>query len=991
VQAFQDFFPGFTHSTFGLDDIITDPSVNYDPASGQWVISILDVDLQNLKGYLDIAVSSTSNPNGSWTKFQLDLTDGHGPLIAGNAGSTLWGDFERFGTSATAYVWTVNMFTFSAGGIDQNSLYDHVQVIAVDKSNLANVHTIDLPSYDSTSGTIIHENLLPAHMDGATAADGMWFAEETNYGTTAGQANSLRLVHVADVLSATPTDFVNFTGTVPVYDFNVVPDPSGGNHAWNNGDANTSAVQKGTSDLIDTNDTRISSAFWRVVNGQQHLVLTQEVNSSADPGIAKARWYDFNTTGATDATVNVPLYQSGEINRGAGVFTYFPSADIDPAGDIGMTYLESSTSEYMSMYIAGKGLAETNMEAGVLAAGGNSADTGPDGSPHRAGDYSGTTVDINTSGAPTNTFWSANEYSNGGVWGTALAQFAMNVPTSSADLSVTASGPSSVTISTNASYTITMTNSGPDAAQNVVLTDALPAGSSFVSITPAAGNPDSFSFTQSGGTVTGTAASVASGNTDTFTLVVSAPINLANGANFSDTASVTSATPDPNSSNNSATVSGSIVNNQSADLSVAASGPSSVTTGTNASYTITLTNNGPDAAQNVVLTDTLPTGSSFVSITPAAGNPDSFSFTQSGGTVTGTAGSVASGNTDTFTLVVSAPTNLANGANFSDTASVTSATPDPNSSNNSATISGSIVNNQSADLSVATGGPATSTEGNTITYSVTVSNSGPLDAAKVVLTDNLAAQMKFVSATTSQGTFTHSGSVITFSLGTVAAGKTVSVTVTVQLLEDGNVSNSASVTSSTVDPNTANNSASATTAVAEPPIIVSAPITTTNLKIISMNTATFTHANGVELPSAFVATIDWGDGTTSQGAVAKSGALYRVIGSHTYLKKSTFTITTTVQEAGTAPNVLTASTSVPILADQQPRAEPPWQPLDRPVTPPSTKMPADTASVPPRIVSRRADFTVKPDAVARDLFFSLSSSLGTFAGLSPWNDAESHA
>ena len=45
-----------------------------------------------------------------------------------------------------------------------------------------------------------------------------WFAEETNYGASSGQANTLRLVHVADPLTATPADFVDFTGSVPVYD-----------------------------------------------------------------------------------------------------------------------------------------------------------------------------------------------------------------------------------------------------------------------------------------------------------------------------------------------------------------------------------------------------------------------------------------------------------------------------------------------------------------------------------------------------------------------------------------------------------------------------------------------------------------------------------------------------------------------------------------------------------------------------------------------------
>src|SRR4029077_2918057 len=46
TQAFTDFFSGFTHSTFGIEDVISDPSVNYDAATGKWIISILDIDLQ---------------------------------------------------------------------------------------------------------------------------------------------------------------------------------------------------------------------------------------------------------------------------------------------------------------------------------------------------------------------------------------------------------------------------------------------------------------------------------------------------------------------------------------------------------------------------------------------------------------------------------------------------------------------------------------------------------------------------------------------------------------------------------------------------------------------------------------------------------------------------------------------------------------------------------------------------------------------------------
>jgi uncharacterized repeat protein (TIGR01451 family) len=883
VQSFDSFFPGFTHSLFGLSDVITDPSVNYDAANGKWIISILDVDLQNHKGYLNIAVSSTNDPTGSWTKFQLDLTDGHGPLIPGNAGLTLWGDFERFGSSADAYLWTVNMFSFSSGGIDQNSVFDHVQVIAIDKSNLSNVHTVDLPSWDSSTSTITNENLMPVRMDSPTAADGAWFAEETAYGTSSGQANTLRLVHVADPLTAAPADFVDFTGNVPLYQFTFVPDPAqGGNHPWNNGDVLASAGQKGSTDLIQTNDTRLGSAVWRNVNGQQHLLLTQTVDSTADPGITKARWYDFNTTGATDPTVAVPLYQSGEINPGSGVFTYFPSAAIDPAGDLGMTYLESaattasSAGEYLSMYVAGKGLSESAMESGALVVAGDSADTGPDGSPHRAGDYSGTVVDINSAGAATNSFWTANEYASGGFWATALDNFTITSPLGSADMAVTASGPSSVTAGTNATYTITITNNGPNTAQGVVLTDTLPAGSNFVSMTQTSGS-DSFTFAQSSGSATATATTnIASGSSDTFSVVVFAPASLSNGASFNDTASVSASNPDPNTANNSATVIGSIVNN-----------------------------------------------------------------------------------------------------------------------------------NPNADLGVNVTGPSTANEGATVTYNLTVTNAGPSSALAVVLTNTLPANLSFTSASASQGTFSASNGVVTFTVGTVASGGTVTASVTAQANEDGSATDTASVSSSSPDPNTANNSASATTSLAEPAINVSGAKTTRSKTLTNFQVATFTHANGVEPASAFTATIHWGDGTTSTGTITLSGTTYSVTGSHTFSNTVRHTITTSVTEIpgsggvklhnttggrdGTAPSSDTLSMFDWTLADGWLAALSAWQWSEQPGSTAASYGPLVGARIAPSLAAGGMEVAVPGagssqwdsevfaagDSAASDLFFSLWEQLET--------------
>lgn len=343
----------------------------------------------------------------------------------------------------------------------------------------------------------------------------------------------------------------------------------------------------------------------------------------------------------------------------------------------------------------------------------------------------------------------------------------------------------------------------------------------------------------------------------------------------------------------------------SADLAVSASGPSSVTAGTDATYTITLVNNGPSAAQGVVLSDILPSGSTYVSMTQTGGT-DFFSFAQSGGTITGSpASDIASGSSDTFSLVVSAPSTLTAGSSFSDTASVSSSTLDPNTANNTAIVAGSIVG-PSTDLAVANGGPGTAAEGDSIKYTFTVANVGSNLATGVVLSDALDANLRFVSATASQGTYSQSGGVVTYDLGSIPAGGNATLTVTAQALEDGLLANTASVTSTSGDSNPGNNSASASTSVAEAPLVVSAPITTTSRKLSNATVATFTHAAGVEPVSAFTATIDWGDGATSTGQISLSGTTYAVVGSHNYHRRGTYTITTTVAEIGNAAQLLFA-------------------------------------------------------------------------------------
>ena len=240
---------------------------------------------------------------------------------------------------------------------------------------------------------------------------------------------------------------------------------------------------------------------------------------------------------------------------------------------------------------------------------------------------------------------------------------------SCADLSVTkADSADPSALGDNLTYTVTVTNNGPALATGVTLTDTLPAFVTFVSATPSCG--------ELFGTVTCNLGNVA---TSTQITIVVTPTATGIISNF---VSVTGNETDPNPANNRATETTFI--GVVADLSVAKSdSPDPATIGSNLTYTVTVTNNGPAISTGVMLTDTLPPGVAFVSATPSQG-----SCGESGGTVTCNLLSLASGNVATSTIevipsimVVSSSTP----ASITNTASVSGNETDLNPANDTAT------------------------------------------------------------------------------------------------------------------------------------------------------------------------------------------------------------------------------------------------------------------------------------------------------------------
>jgi uncharacterized repeat protein (TIGR01451 family) len=380
--------------------------------------------------------------------------------------------------------------------------------------------------------------------------------------------------------------------------------------------------------------------------------------------------------------------------------------------------------------------------------------------------------------------------------------------------------PETVTAGQNYTLQVSVVNQGPsnEGATNVILSSELPAGVEYV-------NSNVCTFNATSRVVTCFWPSVPENNTADALIELTAPLELTNPPSadlIEHHFSVTANEYDPNTENNTAAFVMFVVP-AIADLGVSkASLQSSVAPGQPVDYLITVYNGGPASATNVIVADTLPAGTTYMSGSPECNPPVN-------GIVTCNIATLPIYSTAQLQIRVAAPQQHGTMVNRVD---VSANEVDENTGNNTAFAFTQV---ESADLQIIKqANPIAVNEGTPVDFTLTVTNNGPSPATNVQVSDPLHNTFQFVLVTTTQGNCIHTGTspggLVSCDLGLLPVG--ASITIMIRIIPTvGNgpgisYTNTASVNGAQGDPVPGNNSSSVTIRVTKTnnPFITLSPL-----------------------------------------------------------------------------------------------------------------------------------------------------------------------
>jgi uncharacterized repeat protein (TIGR01451 family) len=368
-------------------------------------------------------------------------------------------------------------------------------------------------------------------------------------------------------------------------------------------------------------------------------------------------------------------------------------------------------------------------------------------------------------------------------------------PTSNADLSLTkADSFDPLQVGSLLTYTLTVTNNGPDTATQIHVTDTLHPSTSFLSASPGCiYDGGTHTVTCDIATLAGAGVvqlQIQVGTTLAGTIVNSACV----AADFNN-----DIVPGNNcdSEETTITINPPILTDLSLTKTASAS---SVLAGNNITYTLVVFNDGPDISTGHTVIDTLPVQVTFVSASAGCVHDGS----PAGGAVTCQFGPLGNNSSTSYTIVaraITAPQAVNNACVAADNFDLTAA--------NDCDTATTSITSTSVDLSlVKTGSPQTATVNQTVDYTIIITNNGTNASTGSTVVDTLPGEVQFVSAPPG---CTHVAGVVTCAIGALTVGNSTSVIIKVQVVATGTFTNTATVTGNDLDPTPGNNTDTETT------------------------------------------------------------------------------------------------------------------------------------------------------------------------------------
>jgi len=340
-------------------------------------------------------------------------------------------------------------------------------------------------------------------------------------------------------------------------------------------------------------------------------------------------------------------------------------------------------------------------------------------------------------------------------------------------LSIEKVGPATAIHNEQFSYNVTIRNIGGTPAFHVALEDSLPSGLSYMGSSPAG----TYSTGPPAKVVWDDLGTIQANGARTVTVTVTVTDTVANGTVLTDTAMVIwQNDADEDFGPVADTVDTTIYTLPR--LQITKSGPAEAAVGSLITYTGEITNVGGDEASDVVLVDNLPSGVTFVSSSQDA------VYDAVSNKVTWNLGSIDPGVTVSGWLTVRISSDLTDGSVLTNVFSVTGKDPLGNPLSEATATANTTVYTHPL-LSVQKTGPAQGYRGQSLTYTIQVSNIGETAAVNVTLRDSLPTGLTYES---SNPAGSHAGGLVTWNLLTIQSGgvKTVNVTATVDNTVENN-------------------------------------------------------------------------------------------------------------------------------------------------------------------------------------------------------------